>query len=49
MWFSIQHGLTECNVRLRAPCIAGHASKLTINGTAFTVATVRIVGKNEAA
>ena len=45
MRFSIQHGLTACNVRLSAPCVAGHAPKLTINGTAFTVATVRIVGK----
>src|ERR1700686_1598763 len=44
MRFSIQHGLTACNVRLSAPCVAGHAPKLTINGTAFTVATVRIVG-----
>src|ERR1700686_1691830 len=47
MRFSIQHGLTACNVRLSAPCVAGHAPKLTINGTAFTVATVRIVGYSE--
>ena len=47
MRFSIQHGLTARNVRLSAPCVAGHAPKLTINGTAFTVATVRIVGKPE--
>jgi hypothetical protein len=39
--------LTACNVRLSAPRVAGHAPKLTINGTAFTVATVRIVGKPE--
>src|SRR5258706_16365110 len=47
MRFSIQHGLTACNVRLSAPCVAAHAPKLTINGTAFTVATVRIVGYPE--
>jgi len=49
MWFSIQHGLTACNIRLSAPWVAGHAPKLTINGTAFTVATVRIVGNPEVA
>ena len=32
---------------LSEPCDAGHAHKLTINGTAFTVATVRIVGHPE--
>jgi hypothetical protein len=32
---------------LSAPCVAGHAPKLTINGTAFTVATVRIVDYTE--
>src|SRR5580692_5991112 len=48
MRFSIQHGLTACNVRLSAPCIASHAPKVTINGTVFTVATVRIVGNAEA-
>jgi len=47
MRFSIQHGLTACNVRLSGACVAGHAPKLTINGTAFTLATVRIVGYSE--
>src|SRR5713101_6246661 len=41
------NGLTACNVRLSAPCVAGHAPNLTSNGTAFTVATVRIVGYPE--
>src|SRR5260370_41033930 len=36
MRISIQHGFTACNVRLSAPCVAGHAPKLTINGAAFT-------------
>jgi len=26
--------LTACNVRLSAPCVAGHAPKLTIDGEA---------------
>jgi hypothetical protein len=33
---------------LSAPCVADHAPKLTINGTAFTDFTVRIVGYSEA-
>jgi hypothetical protein len=32
MRFTIQHGLTACNGRLSARCVASYPPKLTING-----------------